>query len=313
MNNQIKPTTLPKKIRIENFRISQILVGLHLSDSDLKILKYLNFLTDKIKPSAAFFMHVIPEFNILTALYSNDTIALGEMFALNEDIIKKMQSSVRANIKLGKDTYVDYIIKEGNLLHQFLEVGNEINADLLVIGQDSNDDYHGIWSKNMVRETHTNTLIIPEQSKCQLKTILVAVDFSPSSKKALHTALALQNASDTPVKVVCLHIFSLPNKKTYTNISLDDLRAITQLNIKNTFVGLVDSFDPRKPYQIETVTLEQRMPTIADNILEYAKTNKADLLIMGSRGTSVVESLSLGSVAEELINQNKFIPTLIIK
>jgi nucleotide-binding universal stress UspA family protein len=51
----------------------------------------------------------------------------------------------------------------------------------------------------------------------------------------------------------------------------------------------------------------------ADNIMDYAHSFKADLLIVGSRGRTRSAAVLLGSVAEKLVNSNHVIPMLVMK
>ena len=64
---------------------------------------------------------------------------------------------------------------------------------------------------------------------------------------------------------------------------------------------------------IEQQLVEKDRPGIAHYVMDYAKEQDVDFIVMGARGHSKVELLLLGSVTESVLAGNKHIPTLVVK
>jgi nucleotide-binding universal stress UspA family protein len=144
-----------------------------------------------------------------------------------------------------------------------------------------------------------------------MKTIVAAVDFSDSTPGVLTmaTSLAKVYGADlhllhvvepeptytaygfTPDEFPAMHTFQEEAKRR-ANHKLQDLLAGIDSELTNVVVRLVEG-----------------SPLHA--LLEYVKTNAADMVILGSHGHGVVASLLLGSVAEGMVRKAQ-VPTLIV-
>lgn len=140
--------------------------------------------------------------------------------------------------------------------------------------------------------------------------ILVALDGSDCSHKALDMAVRLakeQGARCTACTVVDL-------------VRATASMAFTTGNIVNEWIATLNE-DARRiesdaiskyadsGISIETIVLEGYPST---TLLEVAKNEKADLIVMGSHGRTGLRRLWLGSVAESVVREAT-IPVLIIR
>jgi universal stress protein A len=135
----------------------------------------------------------------------------------------------------------------------------------------------------------------------QCKKILVPVDFSPSSKRALEWALAFAERFDAQVMVV--HTWEIPSylrpdltvwsgdiSATLTDYTRADAEKNMQTFLRETRAGeranVSSSVEPGAPY-----------PTI----LRLASERAIDLIAMGTHGRAGVAHLLLGSTAENVV------------
>jgi nucleotide-binding universal stress UspA family protein len=141
-----------------------------------------------------------------------------------------------------------------------------------------------------------------------MKRILVPTDFSKYSEEALK--LASQVAKKYDSEIILLHILELPHQgidpmgggKSIPEIMLYKDRAISNLE------KLMDSSYLRGINVSEAVEFKK----VHEGILDASEKNNADIIIMGSHGTSGFDELLAGSNAEKVVRHSK-IPVLVVK
>jgi nucleotide-binding universal stress UspA family protein len=114
--------------------------------------------------------------------------------------------------------------------------------------------------------------------------ILVPVDSSACSVSAVQHAYLLSRLLGS--KVTLLHV--IPDGPQ----SLDAAHANASLLLKQLSVGA--RFAPAR------CVLEAKGRTVAEAVIETARSNGADLIVVGSHGCTGVERQVLGSVAQEI-------------
>lgn len=139
-----------------------------------------------------------------------------------------------------------------------------------------------------------------------LKNLVVALDGSKSSEKALATALELGkalSASLTLISVAPLHAMPAGAATAMPIIHDAEVKAHTELLQKlRDQVALAG-------VPVSTVLLDG---FVAEEILRYLDQHPADLLIMGARGLSVGQRWFLGSVSDAVVHHAK-LPVLIVR
>ncbi|HVH15101.1 MAG TPA: universal stress protein [Candidatus Angelobacter sp.] len=126
--------------------------------------------------------------------------------------------------------------------------------------------------------------------------IVVAVDGSDPSFKALNYASRLAGLSKS--KVVALNVISLPpgtTPKTVEALKKELSAKAAEILLKANSISKSNGLD------LETKTVETSQ-SIVMSIVEFASQEKADLIVMGTRGTSGYGRLMLGSVAAGVVS-----------
>ncbi len=143
-----------------------------------------------------------------------------------------------------------------------------------------------------------------------IKSILVPTDFSKQAESALKVAAQIAKKNDA--KIYLLHILELP-------MHLSDLMSTGApaaapeaiFFMKQThkkFEEIMDQDYLKGIEIIETVSFEDVMHGIIDSSTK----NNADIIVMGSHGSTGFEELFIGSNAEKIVRTSKK-PVLVIK
>jgi nucleotide-binding universal stress UspA family protein len=140
-----------------------------------------------------------------------------------------------------------------------------------------------------------------------LSNILVAFDGSDQSKKAMEYAIQLAKTYSSKLEVVHVFYYSgfilgeapiaapayiLKEQQEYSNLILSEANQ------------LIESIPGAR------VTLLRGSPAKA--IIDYAKENNSELIIIGSRGLGGIDEFVLGSVSHNVV-QHSQIPVLVVK
>jgi universal stress protein A len=139
-----------------------------------------------------------------------------------------------------------------------------------------------------------------ESDPMQIKTILVATDFSEMAAKAVETAIEFAKKFDA--KLILLHAYKveipMASPMTAGGYTLP--------------AGFFEQLGQHARAKVEATAAEieaRGVPTIgiaveqsaATAIIEEAKSRPADLIVMGTRGLTGIKHVALGSVADRVV------------
>lgn len=132
--------------------------------------------------------------------------------------------------------------------------------------------------------------------------ILVPYDNSPNSKIALNKAFELADLSNG--RITLIHVISY--QKAIAKI-VEPYRESLIDHVKK-FFNQIERDASRRDISLKKEILYGNP---AEEILNFMKNKKFDILIMGRRGTTKITGPSLGSVSNMIV-QNSKIPVLIV-
>jgi nucleotide-binding universal stress UspA family protein len=139
-----------------------------------------------------------------------------------------------------------------------------------------------------------------------LKELVVAVDGSKASEKALATAIELGkalSASLTVISVAPLHVVPVGTATAIPIIHDAEVKVhqelLSRARDQVALAGL-------------KVTTELLDGLVGEEILRYLDTHPFDLLVMGARGLSAGQRFFLGSVSDAVVHHAK-LPVLIVR
>lgn len=163
------------------------------------------------------------------------------------------------------------------------------------------------------------------------KTILLAIDGSDPAKRATKLAAGLAAAhkatlvivSVSPLSLSLMDIESTPHYRKFPKAVKEEMRRLRDVLVSPTFgdekpfvhvpapasalVAMADALieNAEAAAKRQGVKTVRRVPLsghAADEILDQAKSLKADLLVMGTRGLSKVGGMLMGSVSQKVVS-----------
>ncbi len=295
------------------FAVKQALTAIELGTTDASVFEYLKAFNRMIPVEKCSFIHVMPDTSLLSSLFHKTGEASFDRFVLTTELSEELGGKINQYFE-GDPNEKYHAVLEGDPLEQLINTAKEIEADLICIGQKSKNTYHSILAKNLARQTKGNALVIPDQAKASISHILVPIDFSSHSTRALRTAISINRRLEKPAKITCLHVYEMPTlSRLKINKPLADFEAMIRTDKAQALNFLLENVDSKDRQHIQTQLFQKDLPGIANYIMNAATDNGADLIIMGAKGHSYVDYMLMGSVTEKLMNINKTIATMIVK
>jgi len=158
-----------------------------------------------------------------------------------------------------------------------------------------------------------------ESTKITFREILVAFDASHHSTAALESAVAIAKLMNARLRGIFVHeiqwekISMLPEAAEINELTGD----IESMN-KEDFLKKAEALEKRVREYFASISNKNRLPfnwetksgSVTENVLEAAR--KADLITIGSSGSSAITQKTLGSTAVALINETEK-PVLIMR
>ncbi len=140
------------------------------------------------------------------------------------------------------------------------------------------------------------------------KNILVALDGSKESDKAIEVALEL--AQKLGAKIIFLHVINVPELGQVPGASEKPDKAIRDRLIEAGKKILEKAVQRTRGKAVASEKISFGYP--ADTIVREASALNTDLIVMGSRGTTGIRRVMIGSTAEKVLRWST-VPVLIVK
>ncbi len=193
-----------------------------------------------------------------------------------------------------------------------LEYVKEVDADLVVMGtrgrRGSARILLGSVADRVVRWADCPVLTVPEETPHRtgdsVERILVPIDFSATSRRAVEAAWELAQLSEADL--VLLHVIDLPSYPGFYDTSFLNDRE----GMKRKSLAALESL--AHELEVKNVAFEVRFGRPAHEILDSCHSRECDLIVMGNRGLSGFRMFGLGTCAEHVVRGAKC-PTLTVR
>lgn len=199
---------------------------------------------------------------------------------------------------------VDVLTRVGDPLPKILGEVREHATDLVVLGAHGRhfmrDRLLGTLAENVVRSTACPVLVVRTKSAYRYRHVLVPVDFSDASRKALE--LARQLAPDAKLLVMHVDEAGVENRSPADSATRDQLQAGQEERISGLGQRL-RSFVEGAGLDPDAATLSVRHGNPDTLIVRTATDLPADLIVIGTRNVVGVSHLLLGSVATHTLRE----------
>lgn len=194
----------------------------------------------------------------------------------------------------------------GALLPELQRTADDLTASLLVCGARGESLLRhmllGSTAERVLRSTTRPVLVVKQAPHEPYKSILVPVDFSASSLRAIRQAQTMAPAA----QLVLLHVFEVPfeGHLRYASVGDDTINHYRVVAMQDATQRL-----HALSQQAGLSTLNTRLIVLqgdpALRILEQEQEQDCDLIVIGKHGESMLEELLLGSVTRHVLVESQ--------
>ncbi|WP_375579626.1 universal stress protein [Marivirga tractuosa] len=288
------------------YKIERLLIALDLTEMDELLVKYSSHLAEFLKSEKVYFIHVAKNLELPEDLRKNypDLMAPSD-----ESIADSIGKVVASSWESGYECEKVIEIKEGDPSEEILKWVNIKDIDMMVMGRKRKLKGGGIVPQKIAKVAQTSLMMVPEGYNFKLNKIVVSVDFSKHSKLAVEEALAI--SKDNNITLSLVNVFRVPSGYHKTGKSYDEFATIMKGHARTDFNDFIKRNDFPEDLDCQYVLDDDDSP--ADKIFDFASDQKADMIVMGSKGRTGLASILLGSVAEKVVIYDSEIPLMIVK
>lgn len=250
----------------------------------------------------------------VTALHIMDPLLAGEIKAAHgytdEGLHVFMTERLRTFAALnGKTTEgLDFVFDTGPDFVTLVRWCNKLHADLMVLGSRGRTHAShqiGAIAAKCARQAPADVLLVREEMKFPFKRIVTCVDFSETSAKAVRLAADVAQADGAQLD--CLFV-----NQTARALSLDYSGYLPAFELPDTTTTPhweVELEKFRQPLIPPSVAPRARgvvseRVNVRDAIYEHVAQTGADLVVLGTRGTTGLRTLLMGTTAERVITHS---------
>lgn len=281
------------------------MVCVDLTKMDNVLIGYTSFLASVSKPKTVTFLHVVES--------GPDTLEIIDQFPeINTkekffDLLRREINEKIENHFTHSDTEIRVVIKEGKPTTAIVDLVNSLEPDLLIVGKKVGYAGEGLIPKRILKYVATSILFVPENSRRSLDNILVAVDFSEQSAKALKTGQEL--AERTEGKVSAQHIYEyraqffpyMLSEKEKNKVDVETEEK------KKTFIR-----DYNFPENVPVKLSKHNKGKVADTVYDEVLNSHADVLIVASKAKKI-PGMMRQDFTDKMINYSFGIPVLVLR
>jgi len=296
-----------------NRQFSTAMVALDLSKLDEKLIRYAKFIGSKMDIKRFYFIHIVPDFSTIKNLDLDFSKKFAPEIPADEAALKKLETEVKSIF--GPTPGADYecMVVEGKPYQQLLHWAEVKNADLVIVGKKEISEGSGIHAKRVARNLkNASVLFVTPDSREKLEKILVPIDYSENSARALKFAKSVA-LNENQAKITAGYVVDFPptgyhlNEEEYH--SFNQMLLDTAKTSYSEFLSRYEINEAGTTYKI----MENAWHNIAGAINEYADTGDFDLLIIGAKGHTPFEAFMFGSVTEKIVGQKSKTPILVVR
>lgn len=187
-------------------------------------------------------------------------------------------------------------VKIGQVSGSIVAAAKEIDASLIVLGLGKHRPVDRLLgdevAAQVVRRSSTPVLAVPYDATVPLRRAVVGIDFSRAAVRAARAAVTL---TTPPGHVWLAHVkapLDIPTE-AYEGASV-----IYTQGVLGAFKKIEERLEAIDLLEVRPVVLEGK---VADELLAFATSHRADLLVTGAHGRTLVERLLIGSVTTKLL------------
>lgn len=283
--------------------INSVLVGLDLTEMDDSLIRFASMICKSFKAESANFIHVAKDLELPEEVIKeyNDVLT-----TVDEGIKHTIQKKINEHFKCSCN--IEISVKEGNAVDKILRYAKIKNADLIILGRKQKLRGSGVVTQSIARKSPCNLFLIPERTEIKnLDKVLVPIDFSEHSHLAMEQALELADKHQATVS--CVNIYDVPGGYSKIGKTYEEFAEIMLGHAKKNFERFISKY--KEPVECKYILSKDHEHF--NELIDYVKTEKPDIIFIGSKGRTNASVVLLGSMAEKLTKSLYDIPLFIVK
>lgn len=251
----------------------------------------------------------------ITAVHVMDEFLVHELKAalsISEALVRAEWEAKLRKFVDSSDAGGDAIKTEVRVGHPFAELVEACHnhgADLLVMGDKGSQggyQHIGAIAAKCIRKAPVDVLIVRNEVQTPFKRVVVCVDLSENSAKAVQCAIHL--ARQDGASVDCVHVYqsAMAMALDYGGFVTPMQPIVTDAEAIKNWQGELQRFLEPLLRNTEGMNIQQHVIeqiNVRDAIIEYATAQKADLVVLGTRGKGVLRHLLIGTTAEKIVQR----------
>ena len=290
------------------YKFEKILVGLDQSDMDTQLIDAVCKVCQMSGSKEVYFINFIRDFHMPEELQKEFPDLLQKAI---DERLKQIKLDVE-RIFTCPGVNVNYIVRQGQPTKEIMNFAHSKEIDLIVLGRKNEKPSGGVIINRLARRATCSLMIIPRGQETKLDKILVPSDFSDYSKDALEKAVELARNNDGETEIVIQNVYQVPSGYHYTGKTFDEFADVMVKHAEKDFKKFVSGLDLSDVKTTTLYTLD-RLEDVITYIYSEARSQEADIVIIGAKGRTAAAALFIGSKAEKLIQINQEIPMIIVR
>jgi len=280
-----------------------ILIGSDLSEMDQQLMQTARLLAPVVQTEKIYLLHVMPDFTVPKEAGTE----FHKRFAPDEPVDEKIKRGLeKAALDIFGTVIEDIIVnvREGKPYQKLLHWMEVKNATMLLLGHKSKGQGSGITARRVARSVAADVLFVPEHTRKTIERIVVPIDFSENSARAVKSALHWKRHHPA-TDIDLVYFIDMPPSDYYVGAARDaGLRAVLKDSAQNAYQRFMAEFELDER-EVQMHFVDNAYSNVALHIDEFAKEKSADLIVIGAQGHSAFERFLFGSVTEKLVDENR--------
>ena len=292
----------------------KILFCLDLTDMDQVMLRYARFLCSAL-PSVekVYFQH-----NIRFDYPEEAEVLLEELERpLTEMIAEEIEENIDhyfldSNNGSGSNTAWEIVVTEGSSTAQeVVKAANEKDTGLIVVGKKLSYQGSGQVAEKVLRQAalKSDLLAVPETAPHRMERIVVPIDFSQASKRALIAGNQIKEVVGGIL--TSQHVYTIP-MHYFPFIPVQGFRKSMKQEAEEQHRRFRRSL-PEELQEVPCAFTYSEDRTTAQTVYDFAIQKNKELVVIGSKGRSNLPAILLGSTAIQVLNFDFHIPVLVVR
>lgn len=279
------------------------LACLDLSNMDDVLIGYTAFLTSVVKPKTITFFHTIESGpTALEIVEQFPEIDSEEEFL---DLIRnELQEKIAGHFD-DDSIEIRIVIKQGKPTDQIIEFTNSLEPDLILMGKKIGYTGEGVIPRRILKYVSASVLFVPENSRYSLENVLVPVDFSEQSAKAVQTASSLVNDGH----VTAQHIYRYRAQFFPYTLSDEEKKEVDK-KIEEKMKSFQNENDI--PDSVNFVLTLHKKGKIADEVYNQVVKDQIDFIIVSAKSKKISSIIS-HDFTDKMVDYAFGIPLLVQK